>query len=60
MHRGRLQVVGSPAALRADIGPDATLDDVFRRHAGADLAVTEEQKGVRDVRRSRTTARKLG
>ncbi|WP_433559799.1 ABC transporter ATP-binding protein [Pseudonocardia xinjiangensis] len=60
MHRGRLRAVGSPAALRADIGPDATLDDVFRRHAGADLAVTEEQKGVRDVRRSRTTARKLG
>jgi ABC-2 type transport system ATP-binding protein len=60
MHRGRLQVVGSPAALRADTGPDATLDDVFRRYAGTKLAATEEPGGVRDVRRSRTTARKLG
>jgi ABC-2 type transport system ATP-binding protein len=60
MHRGRLQVVGSPAALRADTGPDATLDDVFRRYAGTKLVATEEQGGVRDVRRSRTTARKLG
>jgi ABC-2 type transport system ATP-binding protein len=60
MHRGRLQVVGSPAALRADIGPDATLDDVFRRYAGTKLVATEEQGGLRDVRRSRTTARKLG
>jgi ABC-2 type transport system ATP-binding protein len=60
MHRGRLQVTGSPAALCAEIGPEATLDDVFRKYAGADLAVAEEQKGMRDVRRSRTTARKLG
>jgi ABC-2 type transport system ATP-binding protein len=60
MHRGRLQVVGSPAELRADLGPDATLEDVFSYYAGADLVPTEEQKGVRDVRRSRATARKLG
>jgi ABC-2 type transport system ATP-binding protein len=60
MHRGRLQAVGSPAELRADIGPEATLEDVFRHHAGAGLAGAEETKGVRDVRRSRTTARKLG
>lgn len=64
MHRGRLQAVGAPAALRARIGPDATLEDVFRRFAGADLAAprAEGQKGdeLRDVRRSRTTARKLG
>jgi ABC-2 type transport system ATP-binding protein len=60
MHRGKLQVTGSPAALRAEIGPDATLDDVFRKYAGADLSEAEEQKGMRDVRRSRTTARKLG
>jgi ABC-2 type transport system ATP-binding protein len=60
MHHGRLQTVGAPAALRAAIGPDATLEDVFRRHAGADLAGAAEQGEVRDVRRSRTTARKLG
>jgi ABC-2 type transport system ATP-binding protein len=64
MHHGRLQAVGSPAELRAAIGPDATLEDVFRRYAGAGLdgPSTEEHgtEGVRDVRRSRTTARKLG
>ncbi|GAA0932488.1 ABC transporter ATP-binding protein [Pseudonocardia zijingensis] len=60
MHRGRLQAVDSPAALRAEIGPDATLEDVFRRHAGAGLDDDQAGEGVRDVRRSRTTARKLG
>jgi ABC-2 type transport system ATP-binding protein len=58
MHHGRLQTVGAPAALRAEIGPEATLEDVFRRFAGAEL--DGEQKGMRDVRRSRTTAHKLG
>jgi ABC-2 type transport system ATP-binding protein len=60
MHHGRLQTVGSPDELRADIGPDATLEDVFRRYAGAGLADDHGAEGVRDVRRSRTTARKLG
>jgi ABC-2 type transport system ATP-binding protein len=60
MHHGRLQTVGSPVALRADIGPDATLEDVFRRYAGAGLATDHGNEGVRDVRRSRTTARKRG
>jgi ABC-2 type transport system ATP-binding protein len=62
MHHGRLQTVGAPVALRAAIGPDATLEDVFRRYAGADLAGADEHgaERVRDVRRSRTTARKLG
>jgi ABC-2 type transport system ATP-binding protein len=59
MHHGRLQTVGSPAELRAGIGPDATLEDVFRRYAGAGLDA-HSTEGVRDVRRSRTTARKLG
>jgi ABC-2 type transport system ATP-binding protein len=59
MHHGRLQTVGSPAELRAGIGPDATLEDVFRRYAGAGLE-DYGTEGVRNVRRSRTTARKLG
>jgi ABC-2 type transport system ATP-binding protein len=59
MHHGRLQAVGSPAELRAGIGPDATLEDVFRRYAGAGLDGHGAER-VRDVRRSRTTARKLG
>jgi ABC-2 type transport system ATP-binding protein len=59
MHRGRLAAVGSPERLKADLGAGATLEDVFRHHAGVDLAATEKG-GLRDVRRSRATARKLG
>jgi ABC-2 type transport system ATP-binding protein len=59
LHRGRLAASGSPAQLKADLGDGATLEDVFRHHAGVDLAGTE-RGGLRDVRRSRATARKLG
>src|SRR5438309_138584 len=34
MHRGRLRALGTPTALRADLGVGATLDDVFRHHTG--------------------------
>ena len=60
MHRGHLTAAGSPARLKADLGPDATLEDVFRHHAGVDLAASAGKEGIRDVRRSRATARKLG
>jgi len=59
MHHGRLAAGGSPAQLKADLGPDASLEDVFRHHAGVDLAASGKE-GIRDVRRSRATARKLG
>jgi ABC-2 type transport system ATP-binding protein len=59
LHHGRLAAVGSPARLRSDLGA-ATLEDVFRHHAGAELAGAGERGGLRDVRRSRATARKLG
>ena len=58
MHRGRLRAVGSPADLKAALGPGATLDDVFRHHAG-DLT-EEESRGLRDVRSTRRTAIRLG
>jgi ABC-2 type transport system ATP-binding protein len=58
MHRGRLRAVGSPRELKADLGPDATLDDVFRHHAG-DLP-DDDPGGLRDVRRTRRTAIRLG
>jgi ABC-2 type transport system ATP-binding protein len=59
MHHGRLAAIGSPAQLRAQLGAHATLEDVFRHHAGVELGAGE-RKGMRDVRRSRATARKLG
>jgi ABC-2 type transport system ATP-binding protein len=56
MHRGRLRAVGAPAELKAALGPDATLEDVFRRFTGERL---EEGGDIRDVRGTRRTARRL-
>jgi ABC-2 type transport system ATP-binding protein len=58
MHQGRLRAVGAPGDLRADLGAGSTLDDVFRHYAG-DLP-DDESGGLRDVRRTRRTAIRLG
>ncbi|GAA4866980.1 ABC transporter ATP-binding protein [Pseudonocardia benzenivorans] len=58
MHRGRVQALGTPADLRGALGPDATLDDVFRHHTGDTLA--DRSGGLRDVRAARRTAGRLG
>jgi ABC-2 type transport system ATP-binding protein len=59
MHRGRIRALGTPGDLRGAIGPDATLDDVFRHHTGN--ALTDAEKGgIRDVRAARRTAGRLG
>jgi ABC-2 type transport system ATP-binding protein len=61
MHRGSLRALGAPAALEASLGPTATLEDVFRHYAGGDLDdPTEQGGGIRDVRATRRTARRLG
>jgi len=60
MHRGKIRVTGTPASLRAELGEDATLDDVFRHYTGDTLDKTPEEGGIRDVRRTRRTARRLG
>ena len=57
MHRGRIVALGSPETLKAQIGPDATLDDVFGRVTGADL---DTGGSFRDLVRTRRTARRLG
>jgi ABC-2 type transport system ATP-binding protein len=58
MHRGRLRAIGTPAALKDDLHPDASLEDVFRHHTGDTLA--ENEGNLRDVRSTRRTARRLG
>jgi ABC-2 type transport system ATP-binding protein len=58
MHLGRLRTQGAPGDLRAQLGPDTTLDEVFRHYTGGTL--DESQGGIRDVRRARRTARRLG
>ena len=60
MHRGRIRTTGRPADLRAGLGDGATLDDVFRHYTGDNLDTAPEEGGIRDVRRARRTARRLG
>jgi ABC-2 type transport system ATP-binding protein len=59
MHKGKLTDMGTPAELRAALGPDATLDDVFRASTGGDLG-SDAAKGLREIRATRRTARRLG
>jgi ABC-2 type transport system ATP-binding protein len=59
LHRGRLRACGSPDELKAALGADATLDDVFRHHTGESLEPAEKG-GLRDVRSARRTARRMG
>ncbi|KZM76068.1 ATP-binding cassette domain-containing protein [Nocardia terpenica] len=60
LHRGALRAVGAPADLKAELGSGATLEDVFRRHAGADLNDDTTQGGLRNVRNTRRTAQRAG
>jgi ABC-2 type transport system ATP-binding protein len=57
MHRGRIATIGEPARLRAELGPEATLEDVFRRSTGSDL---ESGGSFREVARTRRTASRMG
>jgi ABC-2 type transport system ATP-binding protein len=57
MHRGTIRALGTTDALKAELGADATLDDVFRHFTG-DLL--DDQGSFRDVRTARRTARRLG
>ncbi|MEQ7127594.1 ATP-binding cassette domain-containing protein [Actinopolymorpha sp. B11F2] len=61
MHLGRLRAVGAPAELKAALGPDASLEDVFRHHAGDTFTDNDNPEGgFRAVRSTRRTARRLG
>jgi len=57
MHQGRVAARGTPAELKAGLGPEASLDDVFAQVAGGTI---EAGGSYRDVRRTRSTARRLG
>jgi ABC-type multidrug transport system ATPase subunit len=54
---GRLRAIGRPRELEAALGPEATLEDVFRAYA-AD-GPEEDKEGLRDVRSTRRTAGRL-
>ena len=57
MHRGRIAAIGAPADLRDEIGPDASLEDVFRQSTGSDM---DTGGTFREVARTRRTARRMG
>ena len=59
MHLGTIRADGTPAELKESIGPDATLEDVFRRYTGGSLGA-ETSRGLREIRRTRRTARRVG
>jgi ABC-2 type transport system ATP-binding protein len=60
MHRGRKRAEGTPPELTAALGPDATLEDVFRHHTGDTLTQGAGEGSMRDVRTARRTARRVG
>ncbi|EOD65229.1 ABC transporter ATP-binding protein [Amycolatopsis vancoresmycina] len=58
MHAGRIRALGTPAELEAGLGPESTLDEVFRSVTGDRL--DSDERGIRGVRATRRTARRLG
>jgi ABC-2 type transport system ATP-binding protein len=56
MHRGAVVATGSPQSLKAEVGPDADLDDVFIRHAGG---LVDEAGGYIESARLRRTIKRL-
>ena len=55
---GRVAAVGTPSELKARVGPDATLDDVFIHLVASSESETEGN--YEEVRRARRAAREHG
>ena len=60
MHHGRLQAIGTPDELKRQVGTQATLEDVFRHHAGSALGDETAQGGLHEIRSTRRAARNVG
>jgi ABC-2 type transport system ATP-binding protein len=60
MHLGKLVALGTPESLAAEVGPGASLDDVFTHFTGSDLDAASGGGTYRDLARTRRTARRLG
>jgi ABC-2 type transport system ATP-binding protein len=56
MHLGEINAEGTPDELKAAIGEEATLEDVFREFTGGSLD-DEERGGLRAIRTTRRNAR---
>ncbi|MGO9830053.1 MAG: ABC transporter ATP-binding protein [Myxococcaceae bacterium] len=57
LHQGQRLIEGTPAELKASVGPSATLDDVFIHFTGGSVQAGGE---YREVARARRTAQRLG
>jgi len=57
MHYGKMVVVGKPAELKAQVGPQAHLDKVFAHFCGGQI---QDGGDYRDASQKRRTARRLG
>lgn len=57
LHQGRIAIVGCPLDLKKQVGPAATLSDVFVAYSGV---IIEQGGHYRDVRETRQTAQRLG
>jgi ABC-2 type transport system ATP-binding protein len=57
MHRGRIVALGSPTALEHEVGPGASMADVFVHFTGGTV---EHGGNYRDVARTRRTTRRRG
>jgi ABC-2 type transport system ATP-binding protein len=61
MHSGTILAQDSPANLKAQLGPEATLGDVFIHYAGASIAEPAAEEGDwKNVSSTRRSARRLG
>lgn len=57
LHTGRISVVGKPVELRAGLGDNATMDDVFSHYAGG---LIQEVGVFQEVGQTHRTVRRLG
>ncbi len=57
MHHGGIEIIGAPAELKRQVGPEATLDDVFAHYTGLEI---EPEGGYRQTREARRSAREHG
>lgn len=57
LHQGKLAACGAPTQLKASVGEQATMTDVFAHYSGSDF---EETGGYRNAKQTRMTAKRLG
>ena len=59
MHLGTIRARGTPEKLKAALGPEASLEDVFRHFTDTTLEGSDSKGGLREVRSTRRAARRV-